>query len=55
MIGRDKFPVRAPDLGPQQKERLCQPLPLFMAVELLMHVTFVADEIRGSMDEPVRK
>ena len=50
-------------LGPYQKNWLCHPLPLFMAVsmitntwyvtlELLLHAAFVADEIWGDMLEP---
>ena len=65
MIGRDTFSALAPMLGPYQKNWLCHPLPLFMAVsmitntwyvtlELLLHAAFVADEIWGDMLTPAR-
>ena len=35
LIGRDTFSVLAPVLGPSQKNWLCHPLPLFMAVSMI--------------------
>ena len=37
VIGRDTISVLAPVLGPWQKKKLCHPLPLFMAVSMIVN------------------
>ena len=65
MIGRDTFSALTPVLGPLQKNWLCHPLPLLVAVsmiprtskyvtfEWLLHAAFVPDKIWGYMRAPV--
>ena len=62
VVGGDTFSPLAAVLGPEQKQWLCHPLPLFMAVSMIpnmwhssiLHAAFMADKILGGKLELAR-